>query len=53
MNSTDGRPLVGDRFEAYFGGMMQTATVVEWRGRRCFFDNGWFLVWIDGRGFGF
>jgi hypothetical protein len=39
------RPAVGDKFTAFFGGSLRTATVVEWVGRRCYFDNGWFLVW--------
>jgi hypothetical protein len=47
------KPRVGERFEAYFGGVKQVATVVEWIGSRCYFDNGWFLTWIEGRGFGF
>jgi hypothetical protein len=36
---------VGDRFTAYFGQRLETATVVEWQGSKCFFDNGWYLVW--------
>jgi hypothetical protein len=39
------RPEVGEQFEAYFGERLITATVVEWRGRRCYFDNGYYLVW--------
>lgn len=43
---------VGDKFEAYFGGRLQTATVVEWIGRRCYFDNGYYLLWC-GESIGF
>lgn len=39
------KPLVGDYVTAYFGGVLRTAQVVEWRGRKCFFDNGWYLHW--------
>lgn len=45
------KPLVGELFKAYFGGDLQEARVVEWRGRKCFFDNGWYLVWNDTVGF--
>lgn len=48
------RPGVGEQFTAYFGGRLQTATVVEWRGPRCYFDNGWHLIWAaDHIGFQF
>jgi hypothetical protein len=39
------KPQVGDQFTAYFGGRLETSTVVEWRDRRCYFENGWYLVW--------
>jgi hypothetical protein len=39
------RDAIGDYFTAFFGGRYEEARVVEWRGRRCFFDNGYFLVW--------
>ena len=48
----DIKPKVGDRYTAYFGGYLQTATVVEWRKNKCFFDNSWYLIWGgDATGF--
>lgn len=46
------RPKVGEKVTAYFGDKLQTATVVEWQGRKCFFDNCWFLRW-GGESVGF
>ena len=47
------RPQVGDHFSAYFTTTYyDTARVVEWKGRRCFFDNGYFLIW-GGESHGF
>jgi hypothetical protein len=39
------KPKVGDMFEAYFGGWLETARVVEWVGFKCYFSNGWYLLW--------
>lgn len=47
-----GKPKVGDYFEAYFGRQFtELSQVVEWRGNRCFFSNGYYLVWSDASGF--
>ena len=48
------RPQVGELFEAYFAGRDYTelSFVVEWRGRICYFSNGYYLIW-GGESVGF
>lgn len=47
------KPQPGEYFEAYFGcEHLSTSRVVEWCGARCFFANGYYLVW-GGESVGF
>lgn len=45
------KPKVRESFEAYFGGQLQSAIVVEWCGNKCFFSNDYYLMWRDSDGF--
>jgi hypothetical protein len=46
------KPKVGERFTAYFKGQLLTSTIVEWVENRCYFENGYYLVW-GGEDIGF
>lgn len=45
------KPKIGESVTAYFGAALIESKVVEWKGNKCFFDNGWYLIWNDEIGF--
>jgi len=49
------KPQIGEIFTAYFsstfGKILLSSKVVEWRNNKCFFENGYYLVWNSVNGF--